>query len=135
MSFARKRFCCRQHRERLLRDLDDLRFGVLDRAGKPAQASAEKLEDEIARFNIFQRSVLGSTDKVGNRKDTDIRNYAKYILKEINGYDLWNYYGVIDGIYKVNNRKENPMDLIQLSYELGKEYKLLNLNTKQKLKN
>jgi hypothetical protein len=26
--------------------------------------------------------VLGSTDKVENRKDTDIRNYAKYILKE-----------------------------------------------------
>ena len=42
----------------------------------------QKLEDEIARFNIFQRSVLGSKDKVGNRQDTDIRNYAKYILKE-----------------------------------------------------
>jgi len=42
----------------------------------------QKLEDEIARFNIFQSSVLGSTDKVGNRKDMDIRNYAKYVLKE-----------------------------------------------------
>lgn len=42
----------------------------------------QKLEDEIARFNIFQRSVLGSTDKVKNRNDMDIRNYAKYILKE-----------------------------------------------------
>jgi hypothetical protein len=42
----------------------------------------KKLEDEIARFNIFQRSVLGSTDKVKERQDTDIRNYAKYILKE-----------------------------------------------------
>ncbi len=42
----------------------------------------QKLEDEIARFNIFQRSVLGSTDKIKNTEDTDIRNYAKYILKE-----------------------------------------------------
>ena len=42
----------------------------------------QKLEDEIARFNIFQRSVLGSTDKVKTREDMDIRNYAKYILKE-----------------------------------------------------
>lgn len=42
----------------------------------------QKLEDEIARFNIFQRSVLGATDKIKNNKDTDIRNYAKYILKE-----------------------------------------------------
>ena len=42
----------------------------------------KRLEDEIARFNIFQRSVLGSTDKIKNTQDTDIRNYAKYILKE-----------------------------------------------------
>ncbi|PIP55776.1 MAG: hypothetical protein CO183_01520 [Candidatus Zambryskibacteria bacterium CG_4_9_14_3_um_filter_42_9] len=37
---------------------------------------------QIARFNIFQRSVLGSTEKIQNNKDTDIRNYTKYILKE-----------------------------------------------------
>ena len=43
-----------------------------------------KLEDEIKRFNIFQRSVLGATDKekVKTDPDTDIRNYAKYLLKE-----------------------------------------------------
>jgi len=42
----------------------------------------QKLEDEIARFNIFQRSVLGVTEKIKNNKDTDTRNFAKYILKE-----------------------------------------------------
>lgn len=42
----------------------------------------QKLEEEIARFNIFQRSVLGATEKIKTDKDTDIRNYAKYILKE-----------------------------------------------------
>lgn len=42
----------------------------------------KKLEDEIARFNIFQRSVLGATEKIKTDQDTDIRNYAKYILKE-----------------------------------------------------
>jgi DNA invertase Pin-like site-specific DNA recombinase len=42
----------------------------------------QKLEEEISRFNIFQRSVLGTTEKIKNNKDTDIRNYAKYILKE-----------------------------------------------------
>jgi hypothetical protein len=26
--------------------------------------------------------VLGTTEKIKNNKDTDIRNYAKYILKE-----------------------------------------------------
>jgi hypothetical protein len=55
---------------------------ILDKVNINELGMRQKLEDEIARFNIFQRSVLGSTDKVGNRKDTDIRNYAKYILKE-----------------------------------------------------
>lgn len=55
---------------------------ILDKVNINELGMRQKLEGEIARFNIFQRSVLGSTDKVGNRKDTDIRNYAKYILKE-----------------------------------------------------
>ena len=55
---------------------------ILDKVDINELGMRQKLEDEIARFNIFQRSVLGSTDKVGNRKDTGIRNYAKYILKE-----------------------------------------------------
>jgi DNA invertase Pin-like site-specific DNA recombinase len=55
---------------------------ILDKVNINELGMRQKLEDEIARFNIFQRSVLGSTDKVSNRQDTDIRNYAKYILKE-----------------------------------------------------
>jgi len=55
---------------------------ILDKVNINGLGMRQKLEDEIARFNIFQRSVLGSTDKVKNREDMDIRNYAKYILKE-----------------------------------------------------
>ncbi len=55
---------------------------ILDKVNLNELGMRQRLEDEIARFNIFQRSVLGSTDKVKNRADTDIRNYAKYILKE-----------------------------------------------------
>lgn len=55
---------------------------ILDKVDINGLGMRQKLEDEIARFNIFQSSVLGSTDKVGNRKDMDIRNYAKYVLKE-----------------------------------------------------
>jgi len=54
----------------------------LDKVNINELGMRQKLEDEIARFNIFQRSVLGSTDKIKNTEDTDIRNYAKYILKE-----------------------------------------------------
>lgn len=55
---------------------------ILDKVNINELGMRQKLEDEIARFNIFQRSVLGSTDKIKNRADTDVRNYAKYILKE-----------------------------------------------------
>ena len=55
---------------------------ILDKVNINELGMRQKLEDEIARFNIFQRSVLGATDKIQNNKETDIRNYAKYILKE-----------------------------------------------------
>ena len=40
------------------------------------------MEEEIKRYNIFQRSVLGAKEKTQTNYDTDIRNYAKYLLKE-----------------------------------------------------
>jgi hypothetical protein len=55
---------------------------ILDKLDINELGMRQKLEDEIARFNIFRRSVLGSTGKIKNRADNDIRNYAKYILKE-----------------------------------------------------
>lgn len=77
---SRDRNCKNQYirEEDLIKEL----LKILDKVNINELGMRQKLEDEIARFNIFQRSVLGSTDKVGNRKDTDIRNYAKYILKE-----------------------------------------------------
>lgn len=55
---------------------------ILDKVNLNELGMRQRLEDEIARFNIFQRSVLGATGKIQNNKETDIRNYAKYILKE-----------------------------------------------------
>lgn len=55
---------------------------ILDKVDINELGMRQKLEDEIARFNIFQRSVLGTTTKSNTDHVTDIRNYAKYILKE-----------------------------------------------------
>ena len=55
---------------------------ILDQLNINELGMRQKLEDEIARFNIFQRSVMGENAKIENNKETDIRNYAKYILKE-----------------------------------------------------
>ncbi len=77
---ARDRNCKNKYirEEELITEL----LKILDKVNINELGMRQKLEDEIARFNIFQRSVLGSTDKVKNRDDMDIRNYAKYILKE-----------------------------------------------------
>ena len=79
-SRARDRNCKNQYirEEDLITEL----LKILDKVNINELGMRQKLEDEIARFNIFQRSVLGTTDKAEARKDTDIRNYAKYILKE-----------------------------------------------------
>lgn len=55
---------------------------MLDQVNINELGMRQKLEDEIARFNIFQRSVLGTTTKSNTDHVADIRNYAKYILKE-----------------------------------------------------
>ncbi len=79
-SRARDRNCKNKYirEEELITEL----LKILDKVNINELGMRQKLEDEIARFNIFQRSVLGSTDKIKNTQDTDIRNYAKYILKE-----------------------------------------------------
>ena len=41
----------------------------------------EKIKSEVERFKKFQQSVLGIKEKP-DVKDIDIRNYAKYLLRE-----------------------------------------------------
>ena len=41
----------------------------------------EKIKNEVERVKKFQRVVLGNTEKI-EVKDIDIRNYAKYILRD-----------------------------------------------------
>lgn len=79
-SRARDRNCKNKYirEEELITEL----LKILDKVNINELGMRQRLENEIARFNIFQRSVLGSKDKVKNRDDMDIRNYAKYILKE-----------------------------------------------------
>ncbi len=57
--------------------LDDIN---LDKIGMK-----EKIKTEVERFKKFQRAVLNNKEKI-EVKDIDIRNYAKYILKE--GQDI-----------------------------------------------
>ncbi len=60
--------------KQLLKIIDDVDINEL--------GMQKRFEDEIKRFNSFQSSVLGSAQKVATSKEMDIRNYAKYLLKE-----------------------------------------------------
>ena len=79
-SRARDRNCKNKYirEEELITEL----LKILDKININELGMRQKLEDEIARFNIFQRSVLGATEKLKTDKEMDIRNYAKYLLKE-----------------------------------------------------
>lgn len=41
-----------------------------------------KFEEELKRFNKFQRGVLGIANKGATHEDVDLKTYAKYTLKE-----------------------------------------------------
>lgn len=60
---------------------------IIDQVSLDEIGLQDKLQDEVKRFNIFQRSILGAKDKIGITSETDIKNYAKYILKEGNVND------------------------------------------------
>ena len=79
-SRARDRHCKNKYirEEDLIKEL----LKIIDEMNINELGMRQKLEDEINRFNIFQKSVMGEKHKIQNTKDTDIRNYAKYLLKE-----------------------------------------------------
>jgi DNA invertase Pin-like site-specific DNA recombinase len=57
--------------------------GILDTVKLDKIGIREKIEKEIGRYRKFQMGVLGINEKENQKaKDIDIRNYAKYILKE-----------------------------------------------------
>lgn len=57
---------------RLIDELDTDKLGI-----------RQKFEEEMARVNRFQSSILGTTTRHASEQfDVDIRNYAKYLLRE-----------------------------------------------------
>jgi hypothetical protein len=63
-------------------DLIDQLISLLDQIDFNTLGIEQKFEDELKRFNKFQRGVLGITNKGESHTDIDLRTYAKYTLKE-----------------------------------------------------
>jgi hypothetical protein len=54
---------------------------LIDRVDLDEIGIKEKIKEEVSRFKKFQRVLLGVKDQI-EIGDIDIRNYAKYILRE-----------------------------------------------------
>ena len=74
----------------LIKKLQDL----IDKINLDEVGMKEKIKSEVERFKHFQRGVLGSTEKI-EVGEIDIRNYAKYILKDGNDYEKRELLGCI----------------------------------------
>ncbi len=60
--------------EQMIALLDNIDINILD--------IEQKFDDELKRFNKFQRGVLGIANKGETHADIDLKTYAKYTLKE-----------------------------------------------------
>jgi hypothetical protein len=56
-------------------------LGIVDQIDLNQLGVQMKFEEELKRFNKFQRTVLGLSDPKAKHEEFDIRTYAKYILK------------------------------------------------------
>ena len=55
---------------------------IIDRIDLDRSGIKKKLEAEIERHKKFHSGIMGKADESYSAKDTDIRNYAKYLLTE-----------------------------------------------------
>jgi site-specific DNA recombinase len=63
----------------------------------------EKIKGEVERFKKFQQLIVGSTEKI-KIVDVDIRNYAKYILREGQDVEKRELLGCLKGKILLNEK-------------------------------
>ena len=64
----------------------------------------EKIKSEVERIKKFQRVIMGTKEKI-EIKDVDIRNYAKYVLKEASNLEKRELLGCLKNKILLNNKK------------------------------
>jgi hypothetical protein len=57
-------------------------LGIIDQIDLDKSGLKKKLEAEIERHKKFHSSIMGKSKEEYSAKDTDVRNYAKYLLTE-----------------------------------------------------
>ena len=57
-------------------------MGIIDQISLNDIEIEHKFQEEVKRYNIFQKRVLKTDGEESNKKDVDIKSYMKYLLKE-----------------------------------------------------
>ena len=63
-------------------DLIEQMINIIDTIKLDKIGIREKLEKEVERYQKFRTMVFGMSEQTEQTKETDLHNYAKYILKE-----------------------------------------------------
>jgi hypothetical protein len=55
---------------------------IIDKVDLDESGLRKQFDEEVARNRRFMRGVMGIKEKRSDQRDVDIRNFAKYVLKE-----------------------------------------------------
>ena len=72
---------CTRHKYLQEDELVEQLISLLDQIDFNQLGIEQKFEDELKRFNKFQRGVLGIANKGATHDDIDLKTYAKYIAQ------------------------------------------------------
>ncbi|MFZ2569855.1 MAG: zinc ribbon domain-containing protein, partial [Minisyncoccia bacterium] len=79
-------------------------IGLMNKIDLDELGIKEKIKAEVERVKKFQRVIMGTREKI-EVVDVDIRNYAKYILKEANDIEKRELLGCLKSRISLNNKK------------------------------
>lgn len=77
---------------------------IIDRIDLDRSGIKKKLEAEIERHKKFHSGIMGKVDENYSVKDTDVRNYAKYILAEGSIFEKRDLLGCVKSHLHLKNK-------------------------------
>lgn len=92
--------CGYLNEEDLIKQLQDM----LDKISLDEIGMKDQIRNEVTRYNRFQKGILGIKGEV-EVKEVDIRNYAKYILRDGRDYEKRELLGCLKSKLILNNKE------------------------------
>lgn len=79
-------------------------LGLMDQIDLDHSGLRKKLEKEIERHKKFHSNIMGMKDEEYRASDVDIRNYAKYVLREGSVFEKRDLLGCLRSKIQIANK-------------------------------